>query len=366
MAIFKTICEYMSTRLESGSLEDVLKQWNNSMCNLLSDNHGHFFVRLMTTHNVYYKQINSHVPGSGEEVEQEEQLMEQDKQLEEHEKKVTTSMLGFKDMITAYLTMRNSLDVLFNSGEVHKPKLVIALDEAHSLSMVTPYKYHPLTILCRAISLYSGGAARVVESTRVFMDGQLIFPPYSQLRWKSIQEDSVEEIIAIAISKLHGINENRNVLLTVLSQRFCLHVTFGHHEAVEFLASSVASHLQVCIFFSKDHNWGFTTYPSEPFLSCAAASVLNDKFNLDKHLWVLEDKIISGMINVGKSGELASQLLWLHAKDVYICCTSPASPVIQAADGQEWKSELIDCQTSGKTDNAIFHSLSLNMQERQL
>ncbi|KIK19402.1 hypothetical protein PISMIDRAFT_107593 [Pisolithus microcarpus 441] len=182
MAIFKTICEYMSTRLESGSLEDVLKQWNNSMCNLLSDNHGHFFVRLMTTHN--------------------------DKQLEEHEKKVTTSMLGFKDMITAYLTMRNSLDVLFNSGEVHKPKLVIALDEAHSLSMVTPYKYHPLTILCRAISLYSGGAARVrhdavwviFSSTTskvanfaalwpyLFMDGQLIFPPYSQLRWDQMAD----------------------------------------------------------------------------------------------------------------------------------------------------------------------------------
>ncbi|KAI6160278.1 hypothetical protein EDD17DRAFT_1510588 [Pisolithus thermaeus] len=341
-------------------------------------------------------------------VDREEWPMEQDEQLGEHEKQATARMLGFRDMITAYSQMRNSLKALFSSEGVHKPKLIIALDEAHTLSMVTPNHYHPLTILCRAISLYSGGGPRVTQdavwvvfastalkvigiaspqpyynSARVFADEKLAFPSFCQLGWdqmadplhgiaatdvaqaghimgygralwKSIQGNSVAEMIAIAIAKLCGVKKAENIPLAVLSQRFCLHVAFGHHEAVKFLESSVASNLRVRVFISEDRNSLLTTYPSESLLSCAAASLLHTMSNLDKFLQALEEKILNGMIDVGKSGELTSRLLWLIAKDLYIRRTPLLEPLVGAADGQEWNSELIDCQMISVIDYFRF------------
>ncbi|KAI6007926.1 hypothetical protein EDC04DRAFT_2611228 [Pisolithus marmoratus] len=66
--------------------------------------------------------------------------------------------------------------------------------------------------------------------------------------------------------------------------------------------------------------------------------------NLYKFLDALEEKIISGMVDIGKSGGLASHLLWLLAKDLYVCCTLPSyGPVMPAKGGHKWNSELTDC-----------------------
>ena len=44
----------------------------------------------------------------------------------------------------------------------------------------------------------------------------------------------------------------------------------------------MTSHLRVCIKTTEDRLWSYTTYPSEPILSCAAASLLYVKSNPDK------------------------------------------------------------------------------------
>ncbi|KAI6042390.1 hypothetical protein EDC04DRAFT_1000571 [Pisolithus marmoratus] len=75
---------------------------------------------------------------------------------------------------------------------------------------------------------------------------------------------------------------------------------------------------------------------------------------LDMFLRTLEHKIGSGVIDVGKSGELASQLLWLLAKDLYVHYTPDYSTVVQAADENPWKSELADCQMISVLDYFRF------------
>ncbi|KIK15021.1 hypothetical protein PISMIDRAFT_337486 [Pisolithus microcarpus 441] len=307
-------------------------------------------------------------------------------------------MPGQKLMTRAYSDMVKSLDKLFSGAERNKPRFVIALDDAQPLSIRGPEGYRPSTILCRAISVYSGADRAdnhsvwvVFSSTalkmahfaasqgyydpaRISAEGRLIYPPYCQLgwdhradplegtvatkvaqarhiigygraQWKSLQElYNVQDIMGVAISKLSGTSEDKNLSLVVLSQRICLNITLGHPEAVEFVESGVASHLRVCIAITDDRNWSFTTYPSEPFLSCAAASLLHAEGNLDSFLKALEVKILSGMVDVGRSGELASRLLWLLAKDLYVRRTPLQSLVLPAVDGQEWNSELADCQ----------------------
>ncbi|KAI6040144.1 hypothetical protein EDC04DRAFT_2998998 [Pisolithus marmoratus] len=173
--------------------------------------------------------------------------------------------------------------------------------------------------------------------------------------WKSLQElYNVQEMMLMGSSKISGWPGNKNLPLVTLSQRFCLNVTSNHHEDMEFIPSSVANHLCVCITATKDHDWSSTTYPSEPFLSCAAASLLHKDGNLDTFLKALEDKILSGIINVVKSRELASQLLWLLAKDLYIHHIPLHSSAIPAMDGQDWNSELIDCQMVSVVDHFCF------------
>ncbi|KAI6033314.1 hypothetical protein EDC04DRAFT_2214485 [Pisolithus marmoratus] len=421
-AVFTTVREYL---LVSRGLEDALKQWNDSMCNLRSEDRKQFFMTLKAKYTTYYKKIKGNAPDdtvaeaarklsdlslSAERVEQQ---MEQDNQSMKHDERATeqaeqtteraeqapSSMPGQEIMISAYREMVNVLDELFRSGECHKPKVVLALDEAHPLSgMKKSEGYRPSTILCRAISLYSGAdrtanhAVWVVfasttskvadfaapqafhDSARVFAAGQLVYPPYCQLGWdqradplkaiaavdvaqaghiigfgrvlwKSIQElYDVEGMMEVAMSKLSGSSANENLPLVTLSQRICLNLTLGHREAVKFSTSAVASHLRVCISITEDRNWSFTTYPSEPFLSCAAAALLHEGCNLDTFLKALEEKILSGMVDVGQSGELASRLLWLLAKDLYVRRTPLHGLVIPAGDGQKWNSQLVDCQ----------------------
>ncbi|KAI6042392.1 hypothetical protein EDC04DRAFT_2892069 [Pisolithus marmoratus] len=395
-AVFTMINEYLSALTASRGPGDAIKQWNDSICNLVSEDRKQIFARLKTKYDAYYEIINSNAPKDAI-AQADDQPREQMKQPTKHEEQVTGGMRGLEYMTGAYSRMRKSLYGLFHSGECHKPKLVIGLDDADPLGVTTPDGYRPSTILCRAISLYSrdtrisNEAVWVVfaskslsmadhatpqpyySSTRVSADGTLIFRPYSQLEWdhmadplegiaaadvaqaghiigygrplwKSTAGESVHKVIALAMNKLFGPERSENPLLAVLSQRFYLNVNLGHHEAAQFVASSVATHLRVCISFSDDRNWSFTTYPSESVLSCVAAAMLHARGNLDRFLDVPEEKILSGMIDVGKSGELASRLLWLLAKDLFVRRTPHFRPVIPAADGQEWKSEFTDCQ----------------------
>ncbi|KAI6099318.1 hypothetical protein EDD16DRAFT_510956 [Pisolithus croceorrhizus] len=294
--------------------------------------------------------------------------------------------------------MVNLLDELFRGKEHYQPKFVIALDEAHVIAPHETDQYRSSMDLCRAIRSYSvmdraanhavwvvfASASSIVADFAVpqgycgcgvSSGGQWEYPPYCHLGWdqradvlegtaatdvaqaghiigygrplwKSMQElHDVYSTIKVATSKLRGSSsENRKVPLVTLSRRFCLELTLGHPETNKFVASAMMSHLCVLLSMTDDRHWSFTTYPSEPFVSCVAATLIHSSDNLDRLLRALEEKIVSGMIIVDRSGGLASRLLWLFAKDLYVRCILPYKFILPAMNGKDWESELVDCR----------------------
>ncbi|KAG8218115.1 hypothetical protein J3R82DRAFT_3637, partial [Butyriboletus roseoflavus] len=87
-----------------------------------------------------------------------------------------------------------------------------------------------------------------------------------------------EQMFNLATQKLSGTSQydatDSRQALAVLAQRFGLDICFGHQDAVHYVETSVASHLRVCITTTDDCLWSYTTYPSEPLLSCAATFLL--------------------------------------------------------------------------------------------
>jgi hypothetical protein len=167
-------------------------------------------------------------------------------------------------------------------------------------------------------------------------------------RWTSLKvvdPQGMSGVIAMASMKLCKSSrydaKNQNQALAVLSQRFGLDVCFGHPESVQYLETSVASHLRVCSAVTEDRTWKFTSYPSEPFLSCVAAGLLHhSESTLDDTLRALKDKVDSGLFEIGQNGELASRLLWLLAKDMFVRKVLHANAKgIRCNSGQEF----IDC-----------------------
>ncbi|KAK7442784.1 hypothetical protein VKT23_016029 [Stygiomarasmius scandens] len=105
-------------------------------------------------------------------------------------------------------------------------------------------------------------------------------------------------------------------MLAVLSQRFALGVLFGSREAVPFISNSVASYVRYLNSTTDDCTWQYTTYPSEPVLSHAAAEFMHrDERSLFHLLHHLANKILSGFIDAGEVGELIGRLLLLISRD---------------------------------------------------
>ena len=131
-------------------------------------------------------------------------------------------------------------------------------------------------------------------------------------------------------------------MVAVLGQRFGLNVTFGHPDSASLLETGVASHLRICLATTLDRNWEFTGYPSEPLLSCVAARDLHQvPQKLELALGTLLNAVSSGMIDVGQHGELASRLLWLLAKELFI---RTETKNVVAKMPSIWEEHLIDCQ----------------------
>ncbi|GBE88876.1 hypothetical protein SCP_1402840 [Sparassis crispa] len=272
---------------------------------------------------------------------------------------------------TAYASLIGTLENLM--GTTDDPKLVVAIDEAHCLSTMVNDNFRPSHLLCRAISAYScvGGylasvwvvfastnsriadfsaPSHIHDSQRVVTGGARLFPPYTLTGWDQnaaplagiTNADDVSRaehiirygrplwyssrttdytyILDLASEKLCkslalNINDS-NQILAVLGQRFCLDVCFGHPEAVEFLETGVASHLRICEATTEDRMWRFTSYPSEPILSHVAGCLLHSApgYVVDA-LKCMEMNISNGMIEVGKSGELVSRIIWILGKD---------------------------------------------------
>lgn len=165
---------------------------------------------------------------------------------------------------------------------------------------------------------------------------------------------SADEIIHIATQKLLGaksfLPSNPNHALAVLGQRFGLDVAFGHPDSVAHLESAVASHLRVCIATTADRVWRFTSYPSEPLLSCVAAEILHQApDHLTSSLSTLQERANKGMIDIGQRGELASRLLWLLGKDLYVRTKVHPGPGVSNTTKKgervgKLDMNLIDCQ----------------------
>ena len=133
----------------------------------------------------------------------------------------------------------------------------------------------------------------------------------------------------------------------VLAQRFGLDIAFGHRDAVRHVETSVASHLRVCIKTTEDRIWSYSTYPSEPILSCAAASLLHGESteNLDHTLGRLENMINDGVVDIGQIGELVSRFLWLLAKDFLVRKVDAEDDV-----NSRFEQVLQDCQLVSVVD----------------
>jgi len=346
---------------------------------------------------------------------------------------------GESFLTTAYAKMVMVLPQLF--PDTDNPQLVIAFDEAHSLSEKSSKGLRPSHILCRTINAYSratrGSIWVVFASTtsqvadfsapqplcKLFSIHQLLFLhgilqtiPFAWLqqgiyctrlirildgirmqtlclmcrlmilrssnispdsvahcmsscfcallvsltnrdRWKSLMAvggENINSIMTTASQKLSKSNifdaTVENQALAVLSQRFALDVCFGHPDAASYIEKGVASHMRTCLSTTEDRTWTFTSYPSEPLLSCAAANMLYQHTdNLTQALGILKKKVDGGMFEIGQSGELTSRLVLLLAKDKYVRKHHDVSndPYIRAQGGDDenwWKAELIDCQ----------------------
>ena len=159
----------------------------------------------------------------------------------------------------------------------------------------------------------------------------------------------VFDVVNLAEQKLYGARSFRpsdvNHLLAIVGQRFGLEISSSHPEAVTHSEHGVASHMRVCLATSEDRKWSFTKYPSEPFLSCIAATVLHRSPDiLMTCLETLRRKVQDGMISTGQdSGELASRLLWLLAKDIFVRFEGGNLGISSQLE-RGWDMELTDCK----------------------
>ncbi|KAG1762739.1 hypothetical protein EV702DRAFT_1206236 [Suillus placidus] len=377
-AIFQTLEQDLTSKLPrlcSGSPDPAIKPWNDEMCNMRSEARTEFFQK------VQY-------------------------QYEETLSKIMASKLEGKSFVKkSYDDMLRVLQRIFTekakvSNNDNDPKLVIAFDEANPLNNMSIKGFRPSHILGRTINCYSQdndapvwvvfasttsqvadfSAPQVIhDSLRVAVAGQLVYPPYTHLGWdqnadplsnisannvasfdhivgfgRPLWKSLVEKCVIAGILKLAAQKlckskifdpSDTNQALAALSQRFRLDICFSHPDAVSYLEKAVASHLRICFSTTKDRMWAFTGYPSEPLLSCVAAILLHGMpDNLEIALRVLKRKVDGGMVEIGQSGELASRLLLLLAKDLFIR-QDPSAGVIQDLHyNGSGDAELIDCQ----------------------
>ncbi|KAG2146282.1 hypothetical protein DEU56DRAFT_787283 [Suillus clintonianus] len=306
----------------------------------------------------------------------------------------------------AYAEMLTAMPGMLTEKDEDYPKLVISVDEAHPLSKMSSKGFRPSHILGRAINCYSKGTDRSIwvvfasttphvvdflapqvihNSMHVAVGGHLLFPPYTHLGWDQnadrlsdvsandvgkfdhivgfgrplwkslVEKHTVAEILELAALKLCKSNSfipsDTNQALAVLSQRFGVDICFGHPDAVSYVEKGVASHLRICFSTTQDRSWAFTGYPSEPLLSCVAATLLHSGNNtLEDALGVLNKKVNEGMVEIGQSGELVSRLVLLLAKDMYVRDHLSEGTIRDLHYNGRGDAELMDCQKVSVVD----------------
>ncbi|KAH7904560.1 hypothetical protein BJ138DRAFT_1166310 [Hygrophoropsis aurantiaca] len=379
-ALFKTIqAKFEQAPQDVETKREYIRNWSDSMCTMGSESRAAFFDTVQAQYNEIHMRSGGQIS-------------------EGYVRGGSTALSPSKAMSTGYQSMLRAMQRI-SEQKRGEPELVIAFDEAHQLSRwQLPHTYQLSHVLCKAINHYSSlcyvpqsvwvvFASATSEVTdflpcQVFryvgVGGHLIFPPYVQLGWDynaaslgdvaakdvsrvghiipfgrplwaslyDVAPSDIGRVISLARAKLCNssiFNANDpDQALAVLSQRFCLGVCLDHAEAVQYVDTAVASHLSVCTSVTDEQHRKHTSYPSEPFLSCVAAGLVHHSpESLENILRVLIAKIDSGMLDIGKSGELASRLLWLLAKDVYVRTVFRADITGLCTGGE--KPEFIDC-----------------------
>ncbi|KAI0299811.1 hypothetical protein BC826DRAFT_714041 [Russula brevipes] len=275
-----------------------------------------------------------------------------------------------------------------------EPVFVIAFDQADCLHSAThPFKLSD--VLCKVISAYScrfhqipiwvvfsstrptvGDFTEMAhESTsRVVQAGEKNFPPFSELGWDHyalpletrrpleseklatadhlcrfgrpiwgalVEKTTVTALEILAEDMLCGSrtfdpwNEPDRVL-AVLSQRFALDVLPGRPYSLPALDTGIVTHLRYLHHVSGDRRWRKTSYPSEPFLSHVAASLLGLRCNdstreqrlqqgillytvkLVPALRMLASMMREGVVDKYKDGELISRILLSSCRDLIV------------------------------------------------
>ncbi|KAG2099584.1 uncharacterized protein F5147DRAFT_814009 [Suillus discolor] len=321
------------------------------------------------------------------------------------DRKIRSAKLrGESFVTTSYDNMPRVLQHLFTEeGNVSNDdlKLVIAFDEAHTLSNISGKGFLPSDIIGRAINCYSqksdasvwvvfvsttlqvavpsdiigraincysqksdasvwvvfvsttlqvadfSAPQEIHDSMRLAVYGDLVYTSWfdhivgfghplsvsmflslfaisltAMNRWKSLAERlPVIDILRLAAQKLCKSTifnpGDKNQALAVLSQRFGLNFCLGHPDATSHLSKAVVSHLRMLFLTTKDRMWNFTA--SEPLLSCVAAIILHRMpYDLSDALRVLNSKVDGGMVEIEQSGDFASRLLLLLAKDLFV------------------------------------------------
>ncbi|KAH7906209.1 hypothetical protein BJ138DRAFT_1163149 [Hygrophoropsis aurantiaca] len=379
-ALFKTIqAKFEQAPQDTETKREYIRNWNGSMCTMGSDSRAAFFDRVQAQYDENY--------------------MRSDGQLwRDYEGGGSNGLSPSMAMTTAYQNMLRAMQRI-SEQQRDEPELVIAFDEAHALSRWQfPQSYQLSHVLCRAIVdyyfldyppqsvwvVFASATSKVTEFSPpwdrryVGVGGHLIFPPYVHLGWDlnaaslgdvaakdvsrvdhnipfgrplwasfyDVAPSGIGRVISLARAKLCNSSifdaNDPDQALAVLSQRFCLGVCLDHAEAVQYVDTAVASHLSVCTSVTGEQHRKRTSYPSEPFLSCIAADLTHHSpESLENILRVLIAKIDSGMFHIGKNGELASRLLWLLAKDVYVRTVFRADITGLCTGGD--KPEFIDC-----------------------
>ncbi|KAG1847975.1 hypothetical protein C8R48DRAFT_730899 [Suillus tomentosus] len=365
-AISQTLQQVLSSKLlelHSGSPDPVIKSWNNEMCDMRSKARTDFFQKVQSRYQEALDNIK--MPKREEQTDMETAA----------EPGSISHCAGKSFVTTSYNNMSRVLQHLFTEeGKVSNddPKLVIAFDEAYTLSNMSGRGFRPSDIIGRTINCYSRQSNASVwvvfvsttlqpshnlpeDSTGLIVYGGPVYLPYTCLGWdqdavpmpyiaandvarfdhivgfgrplwKSLAERrSVADVLILAAQKLcksitFDANDAKQAL-AILSQRFGLNFCLGHPDAASHLSKAVAR-CGTC-----------TGYPSKPILSCVAAMILHKT----------PGDIDGGMVEIGQSGELASRLLLLLAKDLFVRKDPPPNGVIQGLSyGGSGDAELID------------------------
>jgi hypothetical protein len=116
-----------------------------------------------------------------------------------------------------------------------------------------------------------------------------------------------------------------NQAMAALSQRYALDATFSLPQNTSLADDLIAGHMAYCLAVTDDRRFKFITYPSEPFLSHAAATLLlgkpednEDPKHIVTALRTLHQKVLEGILDLGAVGEMWVRIVVSLAKDLLV------------------------------------------------